>query len=114
MEPLDIAPLDMVPDAEPDIEPLEPDWASAGAAMLLANRAKTASFVIFFIAVSCLGRGSLPAAGRSIVWNRVGPDEPGIIRNRFQSRAAATMAPPGPDCTSTASRSPGWLAAGMA
>ena len=56
MEPLDIAPPDMVPDADPDIEPLEPDWASAGAAMLLANRAKTASFVIFFIAVSCLGR----------------------------------------------------------
>jgi hypothetical protein len=56
MDPLDMAPLDMAPEFEPDIAPLEPDWASAGAVMLLTNTVKTASFVIFFIAFSCLGR----------------------------------------------------------
>src|ERR1700679_637570 len=55
MEPLDIEPLDIAPDVDPDIDPLEPDWASAGAAVLVANKASTASFVIFFIALSCLG-----------------------------------------------------------
>ena len=82
MEPLDIAPLDMAPDVDPDIEPLEPDWASAGAAMLVANKASTASFVIFFIALSCLGPRVSP---RGWSFHHL---EQGIVGHRldFQSR----------------------------
>jgi hypothetical protein len=38
------------------MEPLELDWASAGADMPVTIKARTAEFMIFFIALSCFGR----------------------------------------------------------